>query len=312
MKKTAVLVGTMGGPKGLGDVAPFLFRLFNDKAILGVPQPLRCCLAGLITLMRFREARKNYAQIGGGSPILANTRAQAQALEEALNRRGDGLYKVFVGMSYSPPFIWEAVADIKKFDPDKMVLLPLYPQFSTTTTGSFLKEAQDVFRQERISCPIKTIDSFWANDGFLGAISENVQKMLGEESNPFVIFSAHGLPEKIVRRGDPYPVSCEKTARKLAEWIGLKEENWCLAYQSRVGPVRWIGPCLEEVVLDQSRAKRPLVVIPLSFVCEHVETIGELGVQVRQKAEEAGCPAYFLAPTVGCSPRFIEGLASII
>jgi len=311
--KTAILLSTMGGPDSLAGVRPFLFHLFNDPAILRVPQPLRFILAGLISRARDKKAQEIYKQIGGRSPILENTKAQASALENLLIKEGS--YRCFVGMSYAPPFLADAVKDIKAYGPDRVIILPLYPQYSTTTTASVIRDGHKWLRRHKVRAQVFVVDPFYLEEGFLRAQCETIEAELDRaqgKGTPHLLFSAHGLPEKIVRAGDPYPQQCAETARALADRLGLDRADWTLCYQSRVGPLVWIGPATDAVIERQAKAGRALIVVPLSFVSEHSETLVELGLEYRLLAERAGALSYGVAQTVGIKEAFIQGLAAKI
>jgi len=311
--KTAVLVSTMGGPKDLASVRPFLFNLFNDPSILRLPPLFRWGLAQILSRAREKKAQAIYAKMGGSSPILENTRKQAQALENRLAQ--EGAYRVFVGMSYSAPTIEEAMRDIKAYNPDRLVLLPLYPQYSTTTTASVFREAKKAVAENGISCPVEDIHAFFSLEGFLEAWTARLRETIGKtgkEEKPFVFFSAHGLPEKIVKDGDPYPDQCALTARAIAQKAGLDDADWLLCYQSRVGPAKWIGPDIGACLEKEALRHRAIIVVPLSFVCEHSETLVELGMEYRGRAMEAGASSYHLVPTPFCDASFIDGLAQLV
>lgn len=307
MKKTAIILFNLGAPASEKDIYPFLFSLFYDPAILSFPNPLRYVLAKAIATTRLPKAKSIYTPLGGGSPLLQNTLAQAAALEKEL---GNG-YRVFVAMRHAPPVISDVFKDVKAFEPDEVVLLPLYPQYSTTTTESAFKMWKKTVRGWDILTHF--ISSYPTQTGFLKALQDLTHpfyEKAQKHGTPQVLLTAHGLPEKIIKRGDPYQSQVEETSRKLAEILSLKDTILC--YQSRVGPLKWIGPSLEEEIIKASRLKRPLVIIPLSFVSEHSETLVELDMTLRNLALKEGCPAYERVPTVQTHPLFIKGLASLV
>lgn len=306
-KKTAVVLLNLGGPSSEDEIYPFLFSLFYDPAILSLPNPFRYLLAKFIARRRLPKARCIYAPLGGRSPLLANTLHQAKAVEECL---GKG-YRVFVAMRHAPPFVSDVFKQVQAYAPDEIVLCPLTPQYSTTTTGSFFK----AWEKEAHFTPIPTkVISFYPTlPGFIEALKELTLPYYQEalkRGTPQVLLTAHGLPEKIIKKGDPYQRHIEATAEKLREALSLPEAPLC--YQSRVGPLRWIGPSLEEEICKAANAKRPLVVVPISFVSEHSETLVELDILMRDFALKKGCPHYGRVPTVGGHPLFVEELASII
>ncbi|HAX90970.1 MAG TPA: ferrochelatase [Rhodospirillaceae bacterium] len=315
--KTAVILFSMGGPASLDAVRPFLFRLFMDPAILRVPFIPRLMLAAFITFRRTKEAKKNYQQMGGHSPLLENTQAQAQALENFLNKPNEGAYRCFVGMSYAPPYIRETVAAVKNYAPDRIVLLPLYPQFSTTTSASVLRDAKkELLAQGLGQTPVSTIDNFCEEGGFITAtrsLAQEAARRAQTHGEPKFLFSAHGRPLSIVAAGDPYPAQCGQTMEAvLRGWEGEKPTDPVLCYQSRVGGGEWLQPYTLAEMISAAQAKRPIVVVPLAFVCEHSETIVELGLDYKKKALEAGTPFVEIVQTVGVAPVFIEGLAHLV
>lgn len=311
--KTAVILSSMGGPSSPEEVRGFLFNLFNDPAIIRLPFFIRKPLARLISKRREKEAQANYAKIGGRSPILENTKEQAKALEDALRLLGD--YRCFVGMSYSKPFIDDAIDQAEReYKPDHYVVVPLYPQFSTTTTLSVirdtLKKAVPIGCEESVSF----IKSFCDRDYFLIAVASLLDEALTklDKNKPFIVFfSAHGLPESIARK-DPYPKQCEMTALKIATRCGLNAGQWLLTYQSRVGPMKWIAPYTEEETIKAARAGKQIIIVPIAFVCEHVETMVELAIDGHEMAQKEGAPFYLVVKTVGTNTGFIQGLAEQI
>ena len=286
----------LGGPSSEEEIYPFLFSLFYDPAILSLPNPFRYLLAKFIAWRRLSKATGIYAPLGGGSPLLANTKNQAKALEQKLGEE----YRVFVAMRHAPPFISAVFQEVMAYAPDEIVLCPLTPQYSTTTTGSFLKAWEKEARC-RTPFPTKAISSYPALSGFIEALKDLTLPYYKEAlryGTPQVLLTAHGLPEKIIKKGDPYQRQIEETAEKLREALSLPEARLC--YQSRVGPLKWIGPSLEEEICKASKAKRPLVIVPISFVSEHSETLVELDIEMRDFALEEGCP-----PIMGVCPRWV-------
>ena len=311
--KTAVLVASMGGPDSLNTVRPFLFNLFKDKAILRMPAVFRYPLALLISFLRADAAKKNYDLIGGASPIVANTRAQAEELELVCARSDD--VRCFVGMSYWHPMISEAVEKIKEWKPDQIIILPMYPQYSTTTTASVIEDALRAMKKCGITAPALEIDQFFTETGFIEAVTallRPVYEMAQHYGKPRVLFSAHGLPESIVRAGDPYPEQCQKTVSAILEKWAVEDSDYSLCYQSKVGRMRWIGPSTEDEIVAASKDKRPIIVVPIAFVCEHSETLVELCIEYRDLALKHGAPFYEVIKTVGTHPAFIDGLARLV
>lgn len=308
--KTAVVLFNLGGPDGPDSVQPFLFNLFKDPAIIGVPNPIRWLIAKLISTRRAPVAQEIYRNLGGGSPLLANTQAQADALQGALG----GDVKCFIAMRYWHPMTDETVAQVKAFAPDKIVLLPLYPQFSTTTTGSSVKEWQRAAKAAKLTAPTKTVCCYFDNRNFVNAIAAKVAKALDSTSDikPRILFTAHGLPKKIIAAGDPYQWQIEQTANAIVTAIDRKDLDWIVCYQSRVGPLEWIQPYTSDILEQAGRDKKPVIVVPIGFTSEHSETLVELDIEYRELADEAGVPGYERIDTVGIDDIFIKGLSDIV
>jgi ferrochelatase len=304
--KIAIILFNLGGPDSLEAVQPFLRNLFSDPAIITLPAWLRLPLARFIASRRTPKALEIYGKIGGSSPIVGQTEAQARALEEALGKEHD--WRGYVCMRYWHPMTEAVVRSVKRFAPDRIVLLPLYPQFSTTTTASSFKawQAAADFR-----APTARVESYPTEPGFIRASVELIKQGLAQVNGPVrVLFSAHGLPEKTVKSGDPYQGQVEQTAQAIGEHLGSIE--WSVCYQSRVGPLRWIGPSTESEIERAGRDKVSVVLYPLSFVSEHSETLVELDIDYRRLADQAGVPTYIRVPTVGTHPLFIHGLANLV
>lgn len=312
-KKLAVVLFNLGGPKTADDIQPFLKNLFRDKAIIRTPLPIRFVLARLISKSRASVATKNYAMMdaGGGSPLLPETEAQRDALEAELvsefAARGEDVeLKIFIGMRYWHPFTEDAAADVKAWGADEVVLLPLYPQFSTTTTGSSLEAWKKVYRG-----PTKALCCYPFQMDFMDAVIDRIHEAHAEAGKPedvTLLLSAHGLPESIIKAGDPYQWQCTTLANMIAAQM---PHDWDVrvCYQSRVGRMKWIGPDTESEVKAAAVAKRNILIAPIAFVSEHIETIVELGEEYRLVAEQDGARSYTRVKTVGTHPGFITGLA---
>ena len=307
--KVAIILFNLGGPDSLEAVKPFLRNLFSDPAIINLPSWLRLPLARFISSRRAKKAMGIYAKIGGSSPILGQTEAQARALEKALSQGNTDEWRGYVCMRYWHPMTDRVVQSVKRYAPDRIVLLPLYPQFSTTTTGSSFKAWKEA---SSFTVPSSEIESYPTDPGFIAASVELVRQGLAEAGagKTRVLFSAHGLPEKIVKGGDPYQRHVEQTAKAIVDAIGNLDSTVC--YQSRVGPLKWIGPPTEQEIERAGRDGAKVVLYPLSFVSEHSETLVELDMDYRQLASEAGVAKYVRVPTVGTHPRFIDGLARLV
>ena len=308
--KIAVILFNLGGPDSLEAVQPFLRNLFSDPAILRVPSLIRGPLARFIAGRRAPKARGIYEQIGGSSPILGQTEAQARALEAALGAAGEGHeWRGYVCMRYWHPMTEAVVRSVERFAPDRIVLLPLYPQFSTATTASSFKAWNDL---ARFKAPTEVVKDYPTDPGFIAASVALVEEGLAQAgAGPRrLLFSAHGLPERVIRAGDPYQSQVERTAKAIAESLGGLD--WSVCYQSRVGPLKWIGPSTDAEIARAGADKVAVVLYPLSFVSEHSETLVELDIEYRHLAERAGVPAYVRVPTVGTHPLFIAGLARLV
>lgn len=307
--KLAIVLFNLGGPDGPAAVRPFLANLFRDPAIIGLPAILRHPLAALIAKRREKAAQANYMLMGGASPLLPETEAQARALEAQLKVQApDVEARAFIAMRYWKPFAAETAKAVADFAPDEIVLLPLYPQFSTTTTASSLKEWRAVYKgpgRTREICCYPTMD------GLVEAHAEAIRKLwrtAGAPENLRLLFSAHGLPQKVVDAGDPYQAQIEATAARIAARLP-ELDDWRVCYQSRVGPLKWLSPSTEEEIRRAGAEGKGVLVSPIAFVSEHVETLVELDHEYAQVAQAAGCAPYLRAPTPAVEARFIEDLA---
>ena len=315
--RTAVVLFNLGGPDSLGAVRPFLFNLFRDPAIIGAPTPVRQMIAALISWRRAPVAREIYQHMGGRSPILPQTEAQADALAEALNgAAGEGENAVFIAMRYWHPFVEETIAEVEAYDPERIVLLPLYPQYSTTTTGSSLASWQRAAAGSKLATvPTTRLCCYPAQAELVAAQAGLIETALataGDEPSPRLLLSAHGLPKKIVEKGDPYQWQVEENARAIVERLDRPELDWRVCYQSRVGPLEWIGPSTDSEIERAGKEGKAVVVAPVAFVSEHSETLVELDIEYRALAKKAGVPAYHRVPAVGTDERFINGLVALV
>jgi ferrochelatase len=306
--RRAIVLLNLGGPDSPAAIRPFLYNLFSDPAIIALPAPLRLPLAALIAWRRAPTAGAIYAQLGGSSPLLENTLAQAAALETVLG----GEDRCFVAMRYWHPFAAETARAVREYDPDEIVLLPLYPQYSTTTTGSSLADWRKAAAEEGLACPVQNIRSYPDEPGFVEALKDAIAPYLDREPPPRLLLSAHGLPMRIVDKGDPYPQEIERTARAVAVALGRPELDWRICYQSRVGPLKWLGPSVEEELHRAGQDRVAVVVAPISFVSEHSETLVELDRDYRRVAEACSVLSYERVPTVSTDPNFIAALAELV
>jgi ferrochelatase len=311
LKRLAVVLFNLGGPDGPEAVRPFLFNLFNDPAIIGLPGPVRTPLAAFIAARRQEEARANYAIMGGGSPLLPETERQARALEAAMaSALPEWEARCFIAMRYWKPFTGDAARAVEAYTPDEIVLLPLYPQFSTTTTGSSLKAWTGAYKGPGRT---RTVCCYPQAAGFVESYARLILETWRKAGEPEVrlLLSAHGLPERVIQGGDPYQAQVEATAADIvARLPGSWDVEVC--YQSRVGPRKWIGPSTVDCVRRAGAEGKSVLLVPLAFVSEHVETLVELDHEYAEVGREAGCPVYLRAPAAGVAGEFISGLAETV
>lgn len=327
-QRIAVVLFNLGGPDCLDAVKPFLFNLFSDKAIISVPHPFRWMIAKLISSRRAPVAREIYGHIGGRSPIVPETERQAEAIERVLSDLGEegGEVKCFIAMRYWHPFADEAASKVAAFNPDKIVLLPLYPQYSTTTTASSLNDWQKAWaRQVALgsasskssskslskSLETKEVCCYPEAPGWVQAQAALIRKGIdqaGGGDRVRVLFSAHGLPKKTIEGGDPYQRQVERTCAAVAKELAIPTLDWVTCYQSRVGPLEWIGPSTDAEIERAGRDGRKIVLAPIAFVSEHSETLVELDIEYGELARTAGVETYIRVPAVGTHPAFIREL----
>ena len=311
--KRAVILFNLGGPDELKNVEPFLFNLFNDPAILNLPGFLRFPLAKLIANRRAPTARKIYQELGGSSPILKLTKEQADALELKLNEE-DSLsdYKCFVVMRCWHPRAEKVVQDVINYKPNEVILMPLYPQYSAATSGSSIKEWKDVCKKNNLKVKTSTICCYPTNKNFIQAHKDEILKKINNLDNFKLIFSAHGLPEKNIKKGDPYQWQVEQSVSKILEEINQDKIDYVLSYQSRVGPLKWIGPSTDDVIVENSKKGKNLVIVPVAFVSEHSETLVELDIEYEKLAKANGCKNYIRVEALGINEYFIDSLSNLI
>lgn len=312
MTRLAVVLFNLGGPDSQKAVKPFLFNLFRDPAIITLPALARYPLAALISTTRERTAQANYAIMGGASPLLPETGAQARALEAVLKTKDPEIEaRCFIAMRYWKPFARETAAQVAAFRPDEVVLLPLYPQYSTTTTASSLKDWLSVYAgagRSRAVCCYPTAR------GLVEAHAQAIRKAwqdAGKPQNVRLLFSAHGLPQKIVDGGDPYRAQVEASAQAVAALLP-EFADWRVCFQSRVGRLPWLSPYTEDEIRAAGAEGKGVLIAPIAFVSEHVETLVELDRDYARLAEDVGCAPYLRAPTPGIQGAFIEELARAV
>ena len=309
-RRVAIILLNLGGPDSLDAVRPFLFNLFNDKAIIGAPQPIRFLLAQLISRTRAKLARANYALMGGRSPILPETEKQAAAVQEAISKRLSNVtFRCFPAMRYWRPFVKDAADEAQAWGATDAILLPLYPQFSTTTTASSLRAWR---RASRL--PSSTICCYPSGRKFAQAHADAILDAWrngGAPARPRVLFSAHGLPQRVIDAGDPYQWQVEQSVAAVRRQL---PEDWQFAtcYQSRVGPLKWIGPSTEHEIRRAGADGVGVIVCPIAFVSEHIETLVELDIEYAQLARELALPYYLRAATPAAAVNFIETLVDAV
>ncbi|NJK60993.1 MAG: ferrochelatase [Oscillatoriales cyanobacterium SM2_1_8] len=320
--KLGILLLNLGGPERLEDVYSFLYNLFADPDLLRLPvPPLQKPLAALIAASRSPTTRENYAAIGGGSPLRRITEEQAQALTAALAVR-DIPAQTYVAMRYWHPFTEEALNQIEADGIETLVILPLYPQFSISTTGSSLNRLEQLWRQRpRLQGVTKIVIRSWHDaPGYLQAMAESIERRITTFHEPdaaHIFFSAHGVPVKYVTQyGDPYQAEIENCVDGIMNLLRRRYQRYnahTLAYQSRVGPVEWLRPYTEDAIASIARRGiGDLVVVPISFVSEHIETLQEIDMEYRELAEAAGIHRFERVPALNTDPAFIEALADLV
>jgi ferrochelatase len=318
MGRVGVLLLNLGGPEQLEDVRPFLFNLFADPEIIRLPVPwLQKPLAWFISTSRARKSQENYGQIGGGSPLRRITEEQAVALKERLQDHGQEA-DVYIGMRYWYPFTEEAIARIKRDGIEELVVLPLYPQFSISTSGSSFRLLEKLWKEDPALEKIRytLIPSWYARPGYVRAMAELIAQELDALPDPsqgHVFFSAHGVPVSYVEEaGDPYQREIEHCVDLIMQALG-RPNHHTLAYQSRVGPVEWLQPYTEDAISELAeQGVNNLVVVPISFVSEHIETLQEIDIEYREIADEAGIETFRRVPALNTHPGFIDDMATMV
>ena len=318
--RVAVIMFQLGGPDSQAAVEPFLYNLFCDPDIINFPGAFlaRKALAKLISTTRSKVVGQHYAEIGGGSPIRRLTGQQARALQETLRPHLNA--RTIVAMSYWHPDTAEAVTALESEPYDELVLLPLYPHYSFATTRSSLREWDRQYlpkfkAKSGSKPPVKLIDHFYDHPDYVAAVVERINSVLQEVPDPenvYLVFSAHGLPMTLVEKGDPYPKHIEQTVQ-LVRQLGAWSNPHVLCYQSKVGPQKWLQPSLTGTIdrLAKSGVKRMLV-IPIAFLTEHIETLHEINIEARAEAEHLGVKDFYLMPALNDSPLLIRALADLV
>ena len=311
--KKAIILFNLGGPDSLDAVQPFLFNLFNDPAIISLPWILRYPLAKFISKRRTPIAKAIYAEMGGKSPILEETQRQLHAIEKTLEQEQDE-YKCFIVMRCWNPRAADVIKKVKEFNPQQIILLPLYPQYSNATSGSSIKEWSDICKKEKFNIETKTICCYPTEKDFILSYADLIKEKvnLNKLSETTIIFSAHGLPENKIKQGDPYQWQVENTVEHLVKKLSIKNLNYILSYQSRVGPLKWIGPSTETIIKQEAKKRKIIIVVPVAFVSEHSETLVELDIEYKKLATDNGSKDYIRIPAVTTNKDFINSLKSNI
>jgi ferrochelatase len=308
-RRVAIILFNLGGPDSLAAVRPFLFNLFNDRAIIGAPQPLRFLLAQFISRAREKLAKANYALMGGSSPILRETQKQADVLEAAIAKRVSNVtFKCFPAMRYWRPHIPGTAKAAEAWGATDAILLPLYPQYSSTTTASSLRAWRKASK-----LPCSAICCYPASGKFAEAHASAILETwrgAGSPPHPRLLFSAHGLPQRVIDKGDPYQWQVEQSVAAVRR---LLPSDWEMrtCYQSRVGPLKWLRPSTEEEIRAAARDGAGVILSPIAFVSEHVETLVELDIEYAQIAKRLGLPYYLRVPALGATPAFVDALADL-
>jgi ferrochelatase len=312
-RRVGIVLFQLGGPDTLEAIEPFLYNLFCDPDIIDFPFARigRKPLAKLISTTRARKVQHHYATIGGGSPIRRHTERQARALETELRNQGINAH-CFVAMRYWHPFTHEAIRQLQSADCDEVVLLPLYPQYSSTTTGSSLNEWRRLYQGD---VPVHCVETFYRNATYLDAVVEKVDEALSrflDRERPEIVFSAHSVPMSVIEKGDPYQSQIEETVRLLTERGGWRNPHR-LCYQSKVGASRWLQPSLHHTLRQLSEERvREICVVPVAFVSDHVETLGEIDHEAREEARRLGVTGFEMSGGLNDSPKFIQALGQIV
>lgn len=341
--KTAIILFNLGGPDKQSSVKPFLFNLFNDKAIISLPQPFRYLLAKLISARRTKTAQEIYGNIGGKSPILEITKSQADALAQELSY--DGNFKTFIAMRYWRPFADDTAEKVAQYEPDQIIFLPLYPQFSASTTQSSFDDFEKALKKAGVKAStapkddeiaIKKVCCYFDDDEFILSHAKLLKNAIAKASftdlSQFrLLFSAHGLPQKNIDAGDPYVFQVEATTKKvmakLHELLAKEsifqlklpnsDENIAkidhqVCYQSKVGPLQWTTPSLDDEIKRVAKDKKSPVITPIAFVSEHSETLVELDIEYKELADELKIDRYTRVPALNIDGHFVKSMTKIV
>ena len=311
--KKAIILFSLGGPNKLENVEPFLFNLFYDPAILNLPKIIRYPMAKLISKRRAPLTKRIYKEMGGSSPILKLTNGQAVELENSLNsNQKDIFYRTFIVMRYWDPRASQIVKEVKKFNPEEVILLPLYPQYSATTSGSSINEWNEICKIENYNVKTSTICCYPIDENFITAHINEINKKIKNLNNFKLIFSAHGLPQKNIKQGDPYQWQVEQSVNKIVKNLNYNNLDWIISYQSRIGLLKWMSPSTDNVIIENSKIGKHIVLVPIAFVSEHSETLVELDIKYKKLATDNGCIQYTRVPALGTNEHFIKAMSELI
>ncbi len=318
--RRAVVLFNLGGPDQPAAIRPFLINLFCDPAILRVPFFIRPFLARFIATRRVKPATENYAYLGGKSPLLDLTRDQVTGLQTVLSERDPQIeIHCFVAMRYWHPFASACVQDVLAWRPDQIVLLPLYPQYSTTTTGSSLSDWRRAAAKAGLACDVTTLCCWHSDPDYITATAalirhayESAMTRIAPGVALRLLFSAHGLPERIVTAGDPYQFQIERTVAALMRALAIPGLDHRICYQSRATPQKWLDPSTEHEIAQAGREGVALLVMPVAFISDHSETLVELDIEYGELATRSGVPGYFRVPAQNSDPAFIDALAGLV
>ncbi|XVN42420.1 MAG: ferrochelatase [Candidatus Rickettsia vulgarisii] len=315
-RKIAIVLLNLGGPNSLEDVKPFLFNLFSDKAIINLPNPFRFIFAKFISNIRKKKSQKLYSLIGNKSPILQETESQKLVLTEKLKEILNEDFEIFISMRYSSPNSKEVVKQVIEYNPSEIFLVPLYPQFSSTTTKSSVDNFISTYKSYKsTSIPrFKTLCCYPYEDDFITAhvmlINQSLEKLKNRQ-NYCILFSAHSLPQKVIEVGDPYQWQVEKTVENILLKLNIKDLDYKIIYQSKIGPLKWLEPRTEEEIEKAGIDNKSIIIVPIAFVSEHVETLVELDIDYLNIANKY-VVEYIRVPALGVNKWFIASLAKMV
>jgi ferrochelatase len=306
--KDIIVLMNMGGPNNLDEVDVFLKNMFNDKYIIGAPQPIRSMIGWIIRKKRLKEAQHNYAQLGGVSPIVGHTKRLVRRLAKEVDA------DVCHVMRYTPPFSEDIIKKLSHYD--NIYALPMYPHYSSTTTKSSIEDLQKAARKLKFENRIKTLDSYYDNELYNKAIVERIKEAMNDANTKeyTLIFSAHGLTQRTIDKGDPYQkhiLANVEAAKKELQNQGIEFKSIEVAYQSRLGPMEWLRPYLEDKLEEIISENNKVLIYPTSFTVDNSETTGELGIEYKEVADELGFEDYRVAKSPNHHPLFVECLKSL-